>query len=313
MKIPALLCGKNAMEEAIIEAPKSKQSTEPLENYTEEQWDIEISPKSSLFDFHLKELWRYRDLLVMFIKRDIVTTYKQTVLGPLWFVIQPILTTLTYIVIFGKIAGISTDGVPPLLFYLSGITLWNYFSGTFTATSNTFKENENIFGKVYFPRLIVPISKVVSGLIKFGIQLVLLVGVYVYYLINSEAIAPSYVLLYFPAFILVMSGLGLGAGIIFSALTTKYRDFTFLITFGIQLLMYATPVIYPVSIIPEKYKAFILANPITPIMEGFRTALFGVGSFDSMHLLYAACCTLFLLFFGILIFNRTEKTFMDTV
>lgn len=299
--------------EEVLEIEKDSIRIEKNETDPDDYWDQEITPQTSLLQFHFKEIWRYRDLLTMFIKRDIVTVYKQTILGPLWFVVQPVLTTITYILIFSKIAGISTGGVPPLLFYLSGITMWNYFSGTFTATSNTFKENENIFGKVYFPRLIMPISKVASNLIKFGIQFALLLIVYGYYLATDTSIHPTITLLYFPVFLLLMSGLGLGAGIIFSALTTKYRDLVFLLTFGIQLLMYVTPVIYPVSSIPENYRFIILANPITPIMEGFRQALFGVGTFEPVHLLYSLGFTIVLLFWGIIIFNKTEKTFMDTV
>lgn len=301
------------MEEVLIESAGKVAGSIVGNNSKEEKWDMEITPTTSVFQFHFKEIWRYRDLLTMFIKRDIVTVYKQTVLGPLWFIVQPVLTTLTYILIFGKIAGISTDGIPQLLFYLSGITLWNYFSGTFSATSNTFKDNEHIFGKVYFPRLIMPLSKVASNMIKFGIQFFLLFAVYVYYLITDPTVAPSSSLIFLPVFLFLMSGMGLGAGIIFSALTTKYRDLVFLLTFGIQLLMYITPVIYPVSTIPEKYKVFILANPITPIMEGFREALFGTGTFHPIHLVYSFSFMLVVLFFGIIIFNRTERTFMDTV
>ncbi len=278
-----------------------------------DSWDIVITGKHSLLDFGIGELWRYRDLLLMFIKRDVVTVYKQTILGPIWFVVQPILTSLTYIIIFGKIAGISTDGIPPLLFYLSGITLWTFFSDSFNNTSKTFKDNEAIFGKVYFPRLIVPLSKIASGLIKFGIQFLLFLLVYLYYMQTDYAVVPNWTIAFIPLLLILMAGMGLGAGIIFTALTNKYRDLTFLIQFGVQLFMYATPVIYPVSTIPEQYKKLILLNPISPIMEAFKYSLLGAGSFDWFYLGYSSLFTIVLLLVGIVVFNKTEKTFMDTV
>jgi lipopolysaccharide transport system permease protein len=278
-----------------------------------EDWDMVIEPRSSDLQLNFKEIWRYRDLLLMFVKRDVVTVYKQTILGPVWYVVQPILTTAIYVLVFGQIAKISTDGLPQILFYLSGIVLWNYFSESFNSTSKTFKENENIFGKVYFPRLIMPLSKVASGLIKFGIQLGFFICIYLYFIAQGYDIRPNINLLLIPVYVLIMAGLGLGGGIIFTALTAKYRDLTFLIAFGVQLLMYATPVIYPVSTIPEKYKIFILANPITPVVEGFRYALLGSGTFDIGHLMYSLVFTLVVLLVGIVIFNKTEKTFMDTV
>lgn len=299
------------MKEVLIKSP---ELTPPLQGaHEEEDWDFDISPRSSVFNLHLKEIWLYRDLLVMFIKRDIVTIYKQTILGPLWFVLQPLLTSLTYILIFGRFAGISTDGIPHLLFYLSGITLWEFFAGTFTATSSTFKENEHIFGKVYFPRLIMPLSKVASSLIKFGIQSILLLIVYAYYLITDSSVSPGSALSYMPVFLLIMSALGVGGGIIFSALTTKYRDLVFLLTFGIQLIMFMTPVIYPISIIPDRFRIFVQLNPITPIVEGFREGLCGAGSFEPLYLIYSAVFAFVLLITGIIIFNRTERTFMDTI
>lgn len=279
----------------------------------DEKWDTVIKPSSSDLKFGFKEIWRYRDLLQMFIKRDIVTVYKQTILGPIWFVAQPILTSLTYLVIFGKLAGISTDGVPAILFYLSGTTLWTFFADSFNTTAKTFKENENIFGKVYFPRLIMPISKVVSGLIKFGIQMVLFLAVYFYYLFTYDKIVPNFTLVFIPLYLLIMAGIGLGAGIIFTSLTNKYRDLIFLIQFGVQLLMYATPVIYPVSSLPEKYQLYLYLNPITSVIEGFKYALLGAGSFSPIYLGYSCVFTIVLLMAGIVIFNRTEKTFMDTV
>ena len=279
----------------------------------EEPWDTIIQPKQNLLDFQLAEVWRYRDLLGMFVRRDVVTVYKQTILGPVWYVVQPVLMTAIYVLVFGRIANISTDGLPPVLFYLSGIVLWNYFSETFTLTSKTFKENESIFGKVYFPRIIMPMSKIVSGLIKFGIQLGFFLVVYLYYMVQGYKIFPTAYLACLPLLILLMAGLSLGCGIIFTSLTSKYRDLTFLIQFGVQLLMYATPVIYPVSTIPEKYAFIIMANPMTPIVESFRYTLLGTGDFDLGHLGYSAGFTLVLLITGIIIFNRTEKTFMDTV
>lgn len=279
-----------------------------------ENWDLIIRPKRGLFDIDFKSIWNYRDLLKMFVKRDVVTVYKQTILGPIWFILQPIMTTAIYILVFGRIANISTDGVPMILFYMAGIIVWNYFSECFNITSKTFTENAGIFGKVYFPRLIMPLSKIVSGLIKFGIQLGLFLAVYFIYLIkDSAAIQPNYWLLITPYLILLMAGLGLGFGIIFTSLTTRYRDLNFLIAFGVQLLMYATPVIYPVSAIPEKYKIFIMANPMTPIMETFKYAFLGSGSASWNGLLYASVFTLVVVLLGIIVFNKTEKSFIDTV
>jgi len=278
-----------------------------------EQWDLVIRPRRSIFQIDIKAIWEYRDLLAMFVKRDIVVVYKQTILGPLWFFIQPIMTTLIYIIVFGRIARISTDGVPMILFYLSGIIMWNYFSECFNITAKTFTDNAGIFGKVYFPRLIMPLSKVISGLIKFGIQFGLFLLVYFYFLFHTESIHPNISLLLVPYLILIMALLGLGFGIIFTSLTTKYRDLNFLISFGVQLLMYATPVIYPVSAIPEKYKLYILANPMTPIIEAFKHAFLGTGYLNASGLLYATAFTLVTLLIGVIIFNKTEQNFIDTV
>jgi len=278
------------------------------------EWDLEIRPQSHLLDINFKDLWRYRDLLRMFVKRDVITVYKQTILGPIWFIVQPILTTAIYILVFGKIANISSDGIPRVLFYLSGITIWNYFSETFNLTSKTFKENANIFGKVYFPRLIMPLSKVASGLIKFAIQLGFFLVIFAVFLIGGNlAIQPNWYLCALPLLVLLMAGLGLGFGIIFTSLTAKYRDLTFLIQFGVQLLMYATPVIYPVSTIPEKYKTLIMLNPMSSIVEAFKYGFLGAGNFSWFWLGYSAVFMLITLFIGIIIFNRTEKNFMDTV
>jgi lipopolysaccharide transport system permease protein len=250
--------------------------------YKNEGWTEVIEPKRSLLDVNLKELWRYRDLIMLFVRRDFVSVYKQTVLGPLWLFIQPLFTTITFYFVFSKIAKIPTDNVDPILFYLSGITLWNYFSDCFSKTSNTFVANAGIFGKVYFPRLATPISIVISSLIKLGL-------------------------------IILMAIMGLGLGIIFSALTTKYRDLSFLLTFGIQLLMYATPIIYPLSYTSGKLHKILSYNPLTPIIENFRYAFFGIGQLDIQGLIYTSVFSISVLILGVIIFNRVEKNFMDTV
>lgn len=279
-----------------------------------ESWDLIMKPQSSLIDIDFKDLWNYRDLLYMFVKRDIVTVYKQTILGPIWFFIQPIMTTLVYIVVFGNIANISTDGIPQPLFYLAGITLWNYFADSLNQTADTFVQNANVFGKVYFPRLIVPLSKVSSGLIKFGIQFTLFISLYIYYILfKGLNVHFGIEILLIPFFVLLMAGLGLGLGVIFSSMTTKYRDLKFLLTFGVQLLMYATPIIYPMSALDDKFKVIIALNPITYIIEGFKYSFLGVGEFSINGLLYASIFTLTILFLGVITFNKVEKSFMDTV
>ncbi|MGQ1891291.1 ABC transporter permease [Thermophagus sp. OGC60D27] len=280
-----------------------------------ENYDLIIRPKRHAFDINFRELWQYRDLLYMFVKRDVITVYKQTILGPIWFVVQPILTTAIYILVFGNIAKISTDGVPGTLFYLAGIVLWNYFAESFNTTSKTFKDNADIFGKVYFPRLIMPLAKVTAGLIKFGIQFAFFMAVYAYYLISGEAtIQPNIYILLLPLLILLMAMFGLGAGLIFTSLTTKYRDLTFLLQFGVQLLMYATPVIYPLSTIPDgKMKTLIMANPITPLMESFKYAFLGAGQFSWTSLAYSVAFAVVLLTAGMVVFHKTERNFIDTV
>jgi len=280
-----------------------------------EDWDLVIEPKNSLLHLNFREIWRYRYLVVMFVKRDIVSVYKQTILGPLWFFIQPILTTITFVVIFGNIAKISTDGLPQILFYLAGITVWNYFSETLTSTSTTFITNASIFGKVYFPRLVLPMSKVLSGLIKFLIQYALFIIVLLFFIVRHANVHPDIkgILVVTPIVIFIMAGLGLGFGLILSALTTKYRDLVFLITFGIQLGMYATPVIYPMSSITSKYKWIINANPMSSLVEAFRKVYLGTGDLQWDRLLYSFGIMTLLLVFGTIIFNRVEKTFMDTV
>lgn len=280
----------------------------------EEKWDLVIEPQRHLFDLRLKTLWKYRDLLVLFVKRDISLVYKQTILGPVWFFLQPVMTTVIYVFVFGNIASISTDGLPKPLFYLSGIVIWNYFSDCFIQTSDTFVKNSDIFGKVYFPRLITPLSVISSGIIKFFIQFVLFIALYLYYiLLQGVAVQPQIEILLLPIFLIVMSLLGLGFGLIFSSLTTKYKDLKFLIQFGVQLLMYATPVIYPLSTIPEKYHLYFKLNPITHVIEGFKFAFLGRGFYESTWLLYSVGFTAIILLLGIVIFNRTEKDFMDTV
>ncbi|HLU84508.1 MAG TPA: ABC transporter permease [Vicingaceae bacterium] len=277
------------------------------------QWDIIIQPKRSVFEINLKQLYKYKDLLFLFVKRDVVTIYKQTILGPIWFFVQPILTMVIYVFVFGNIANISTDGIPQPLFYLAGIVMWNYFAESFNQTADTFTQNANLFGKVFFPRLIVPLSKVISALIKFVIQFLLFLALYLYFLFNTTVIQPSYLIILLPVLLLLMAGLGLGFGLIFSSLTTKYKDLKFLIQFGVQLLMYATPIIYPLSTIPVKYQFWIKLNPITHIIETFKTIFLGSGQFSGNGLLYACVFTLFILTLGVLIFNKTEQKFMDTV
>lgn len=281
-----------------------------------DKYDLIIRPKRHAFDINFKEIWDYRDLLTMFVKRDVVTVYKQTILGPLWFIIQPILTTAIYIIVFGNIAKISTDGAPMMLFYMAGVVIWNYFSECFNATSVTFTQNANIFGKVYFPRLIMPMSKILSGLIKFAIQFIFFLVVYGYYILKgSNGVNPNWSIALLPIYIVLMALMGMGAGILFTSLTTKYRDLTFLISFGVQLLMYATPVIYPLSSLAEgsTLRLVILANPLTPIIEGFKYAFLGAGHFNWISLSYSAIFTIVILMIGIVVFHRTERSFIDTV
>lgn len=284
-----------------------------MHKQTEEQWSLIIKPTTGWFEFNLEDLWRYRDLLYMFVKRDFVSVYQQTILGPIWYFLQPVLTTLTFTIVFGNIAQISTDGLPQVLFYLSGIIGWNYFSDCLNATSGTFSSNAAIFGKVYFPRLIAPLSTVISNLIKFSIQFLLFLCFLIYFNSRGANVNPNITILITPLLLLLMAGLGLGFGIIISSLTTKYRDLRFLITFGVQLLMYATPVIYPLSALPEKYKFIVMANPMTPVIETFRYAYLGGGSFDPLHLVYSGFVMVVTLFIALMIFNKVEKNFMDTV
>lgn len=288
-----------------------------MQKQEDQDWDLVIKGHSSLFDLKFGDLWRYRDLLIMFVKRDFVSFYKQTVLGPLWFFIQPIFTTIVFSFVFGNLAGISTEGAPKYLFYLTGITSWAYFSDCLTKTSTVFRDNASIFGKVYFPRLIMPLSIVVSNLVRFGVQLTLLLCLMTYFYIfpiSGTSYHITSALFLFPILVLMMALLGLGLGLIITAMTTKYRDLTFLVTFGVQLLMYGTTVIYPLSYAREKgYDHIVELNPMTGIIEAFRYAFLGTGEFTVSSLMYSALVTLIILFFGIIIFNKTEKNFVDTI
>ena len=276
-------------------------------------WTLEITPQKKLLDIDLKGIWRYRDLWYMYIKRDIVTVYKQTILGPLWFFIQPIFTTVMYMFVFGGLAGISTDGVPQPLFYLSGIMLWNYFSACFGGSSTTFTANAGIFGKVYFPRLVVPLASMTSNLIKMLIQLLLFVVVYIYFAIVGAPVSLNATALLFPFLVFLLAFHGLSWGLIVSSLTSKYRDLTYLVSFGMQLFMYATPIIYPLSAAGDKYRWALELNPLTPIFEAFKYGVLGSGSLSWGGLLYSTVFMLVTLFFSIIIFNRVERNFMDTV
>jgi lipopolysaccharide transport system permease protein len=278
-----------------------------------EHWTEVIEPRSRLLDLRLDEVWKYRDLVLMFVRRDFVANYKQTILGPIWFFLQPLLTTVTYMFIFGRVAALSTDGVPMMVFYLAGITFWNYFSETLNRTATVFKDNAQMFGKVYFPRLTMPVSIVISNLVRFFIQFALFISVWVYFLLKENTIHPNSFILLTPFLLIIMGTLALGFGMIISALTTKYRDLIFLLTFGIQLLMFATPVIYPLSSISERYQWIILANPMTSIIETFRFAFLGSGIFSWGHLAYSTAFAVAVLLSGAMVFNKVEKSFTDTV
>lgn len=277
------------------------------------KWDINISSGRGYFDVNFGELWRYRDLLLMFVKKDIITVYKQTILGPIWFVVQPMLTSLMYLLIFSNIAKLSTGHTPAVLFYIIGTTLWNYFSDTLNITSKTFTENASVFGKVYFPRIILPLSKVVSGLVKFLIQFSLFAVIWLYYVFIAKSVTPNWYILLTPLWLGLIVLLSLGAGIIITSLTTKYRDLIFLISFGVQLAMYITPVIIPLSEVQGKKRIFFLINPLTSLFEAFKYGFLGQGIFDIQWLIYSTVFTLVLLGFGIVIFSKVEKRFIDTV
>lgn len=283
-------------------------------NEHEHPWTIEA--KSSLFDLKVKEVWAYRDLLWLLVRRDFVSFYKQTILGPLWFFLQPLFTTIIFTFIFGNLAGISTDGLPKPLFYMAGITAWNYFADCLTKTSTVFRDNAGIFGKVYFPRLLMPLSIVVSNLVRFSVQMLLFLFLMIYYFLTGASFSISWAIGLFPLVVILMALLGLGAGMIISAMTAKYRDLAFLVSFGVQLLMYATTVIYPLSEALKKYPDYawvIQYNPMTPIIETFRYGFLGEGSFSWGSLGYALAVTFAMLLFGILIFNKVERNFVDTV
>lgn len=282
----------------------------------QEEWTIVIQSKTSLFSLDWGELWQYRDLLVMYIKRDIVTFYKQTILGPLWFVIQPLFTTLMFMFVFGGIAGISTDGLPQPLFYMAGLLCWNYFAECLNRCSDTFNANQNVFGKVYFPRLIVPLSVVVSSLVKMGIQFGLFLVIYLYYVAGGYSLAVNVYALLLPLLVLMLAGLGLGFGLLISSLTTKYRDLRFLITFGVQLWMYATPVIYPLSVMQQNHQQYmwlIIANPLTSIIETFKFGFLGEGTFSWWYLGYSFLFTIVMMLWGMITFNKVQRSFMDVI
>jgi lipopolysaccharide transport system permease protein len=285
-----------------------------VEKPVENEWTLIIKPHTRWWDLHLEDVWNYRDLLWMFVRRDFVSTYKQTILGPLWFFIQPLLTTIMFTIIFAGVARIPTDGLPPILFYLAGMTPWNFFAACTTNTSSTFISNASLFGKVYFPRLVVPISVVISNLVQFAIQFLLFAGFFVWYAWNGSDLRPNlFLILFLTPFLLVAMGLlGLGAGITVSSLTTKYRDLGRLVTFGVQLMMYATPVIYPMTSIPERYRWLINLNPMSAIIESFRAIFLG-GQVPWLGLANSAIITAITLGIGIVLFNKVEKTFMDTV
>ena len=278
-----------------------------------EKWTTIITPKDKLFRLNLRELWQYRDLVRSFVKRDITSVYKQTILGPLWFFIQPIFTTLMFLLVFGNIAKIPTDGVPQVLFYMNGIILWNYFSSCLTSTSNTFVSNAYIFKKVYFSRLALPVSQVISALVKFSIQFLLFLIMLLVYWFAGSAVSPSWAVLIIPFFVLQMAMLGLGVGLIVTSLTTKYRDMAHLVTFAVLLWMYATPIVYPLSMVPEKWRSLYMLNPVVPVLEGFKHAFFSTGMPSFTEYGISIATTLILLFGGILIFNLVERNFVDTV
>lgn len=280
----------------------------------EQNWDLIIRPKNKWYQIDLESIWHYRDLLMLLVRRDFVSVYKQTILGPLWFFIQPIMTSLTFTFIFSGIANISTDGNPAILFYMAGITLWTYFSDCLTKTSNTFVANAAVFGKVYFPRLIVPLSVLVSNLIKFGIQFLIFIIVWAFFLINSITIVVQWQYMWLlPVLILMMAGLGFGFGVFITSMTTKYRDLTFLVGFGVQLLMYGSSVVLPISTMSPKIQSILLLNPLTSIIEAFKFLFLGSGFFDLTWLGYSFAVMLVLIAISVITFNKVEKSFMDTV
>lgn len=277
------------------------------------QWTEVIKPKRNLLDFHFKEIWKYRDLLVLLVQRDFIASYKQTILGPLWHIINPVFSTITFTIIFANVAQIPTDGIPAPIFYYTGNMIWGYFSRCIQSTSGVFRGNQAIFSKVYFPRLIIPLSTIATSFIAFLIQCVILIAMWIYYYLQGAAIHLSAWAWLIPVMCLVMGLLGMSMGIIITSVTTKYRDLSMFVGFGIQLLMYCTPVIYPVSFIPEEYRHWLLLNPIAPVVEGFKYSVLGVGTFDAAMLLYTLGSTTVLLFIGLILFNKVEQNFIDTV
>lgn len=287
-----------------------------MNNTNDNDWLFEITPKNKFFRLNLKEIWQYRDLLFLFVKRDVITVYKQTVLGPLWYLIQPLFTSVTFTIIFNNVAGINTGTIPPFLFNLAGITVWNYFTACLNGTSDTFKTNASIFGKVYFPRIITPLSVVISNLIKFGIQFIIFIVFYLFYYIKGADLTLNVLVIFFPVLITVMGILGLGLGMLISSMVTKYRDFSNLVTFGIQLLMYLSAVMYPMELIKDKLPKFgwmVEYNPLAYIIETSRYMLLNTGEISVLGLCYTLLVTIAVFFVGLLIFNKTEKSFIDTV
>ena len=279
-------------------------------------WDIIIQPNTKLFSLNLTEVWKYKDLLSMYVKRDIVTLYKQTILGPLWYIIQPLMTTIMFMFVFGGIAGISTDGLPQPLFYMAGILCWNYFSECLTRCADTFNANQNVFGKVYFPRLVVPLSIAISSLLKMAIQFVLFITIYLFYLFQGYSPQITWYVLLFPILIIMLAGLGLGFGLLISSMTTKYRDLKFLVSFGVQLWMYITPVIYPLSVLKDNYPQYVWAiviNPLTAVIETFKIGFLGQGTFSWTYLIYSLFFTFVIMTWGIVTFNKVQRSFMDTI
>jgi lipopolysaccharide transport system permease protein len=290
------------------------EEVKKMEQYSDDYWDLVIEPRSSLFQVDIKEIWKFRDLLRMFVKREIVQFYKQTILGPLWFFIQPLLTTIVYMIVFGQIAKLSTDGKPQILFYLSGVVLWNYFADVLNNTAATFRENAQLFGKVYFPRIIAPAAKAISNLLKLMIQLGLFFAIYIYMVVTGKfEFSISWTIFLLPVLVVILFNLGMGLGMIVTSMTAKYKDLIFLITFGVQLLMYATPVIYSLETIEDtQFYTWIAYNPLSPVIEIFRNSLLG-GNVDFAMLGYSLISSLVVFILGLLIFNKTEKTFIDTV
>jgi lipopolysaccharide transport system permease protein len=303
-----VVSGKQKMKTVKTAMTKRDEAIQELD-----KWDMVIGPQRNLFDLRLRELWHARDLILLFVRRDFVSIYKQTILGPLWYLIQPLLTTIIFTFIFGNIAKLPTDGLPPFLFYMSGTVIWAYFSSSLTKTSETFVGNANLFGKVYFPRLAVPVSILISNLIAFSIQFGFFLAFMAYFVLKGTVLHPNWWILLTPVLLLMMAGLGLGFGIIVSSMTTKYRDLRFLVQFGVQLLMYITPVIYPVSALPPRYQALLQFNPISPVVETFRYAFLGAGTVNIPQLIYSFGLMLVVITIGAVIFNRVEATFMDTV